>query len=123
MLGLDVLRAGERAGHDLIALTHAELDIADDGAVQEAFRRVRPDAALNCAAWTDVDGAESHREEAYAVNAAGAGHLARAAAAGGAALLHVSSDYVFAGDAPRGPDGEPRAYRFMVGDNSDISIL
>jgi dTDP-4-dehydrorhamnose reductase len=109
MLGLDVLRAGERAGHELIALTHAKLDIADEGAVQEALWRVRPDAVLNCAAWTDVDGAEMDRDGAYAVNAAGPGNLARAAA-GEVRLLHVSTDYVFAGDAPHDSGGAPRGY-------------
>ncbi|MGO9760952.1 MAG: dTDP-4-dehydrorhamnose reductase [Solirubrobacteraceae bacterium] len=110
MLGLDVLRAGERAGHELVGLTRAELDITDSGAVQAAFAGVRPDAALNCAAWTDVDGAESHREQAHAVNADGAGNLGLAAAAAGVALVHVSTDYVFDGEAPRAPDGSPRAY-------------
>jgi dTDP-4-dehydrorhamnose reductase len=110
MLGIDVLRAGERAGHELIGMTRAELDISDRAAVEQAFARVRPDAALNCAAWTDVDGAESHVQEAHAVNAEGAGNLARAAAGSGTALLHVSSDYVFDGQAPRDTGGAPRAY-------------
>jgi dTDP-4-dehydrorhamnose reductase len=91
-------------------LTRAELDITDSDAVQAAFAGVRPDAALNCAAWTDVDGAESHREQAHAVNADGAGNLGLAAAAAGVALVHVSTDYVFDGQAPRTPDGAPRAY-------------
>jgi dTDP-4-dehydrorhamnose reductase len=110
MLGLDVLRAGERAGHELVALTRAELDVTDAGAAQEALRRVRPDATLNCAAWTDVDGAESQRERAYAVNADGAGNLARASAAAGVPLVHVSTDYVFDGNAPLDAAGSPRAY-------------
>ena len=110
MLGLDVLRAGERAGHDLVGLTRAELDICDAVEVDRALARVRPDAVLNCAAWTDVDGAESHREQAHAVNADGAGKLARAAGAAGARLAHVSTDYVFDGETPRGRDGGPRAY-------------
>jgi dTDP-4-dehydrorhamnose reductase len=110
MLGLDVLRAGERAGHELVGLAHTELDITDAEAVQAAFAGVRPDAALNCAAWTDVDGAESHREQAHAVNADGAGNLALAAAQAGVALVHVSSDYVFDGEARRARDGSQRAY-------------
>jgi dTDP-4-dehydrorhamnose reductase len=110
MLGLDVLRAGERAGHELVGLAHTELDITDAEAVQAAFAGVRPDAALNCAAWTDVDGAESHREQAHAVNADGAGNLALAAAQAGVALVHVSSDYVFDGAARRARDGSQRAY-------------
>jgi dTDP-4-dehydrorhamnose reductase len=110
MLGLDVLRAGERAGHELVGLTRAELDVTDAAAVQDAVRRVRPDAALNCAAWTDVDGAESHREQALAVNADGAGNIARASSSAGVPLLHVSTDYVFAGEAPRDAAGAPRTY-------------
>ncbi len=110
MLGVDVLRAGERAGHELVGLDHAQLDITDADAVQAAFAGVRPDAVLNCAAWTDVDGAESYREQAHAVNADGAGNLALAAAEAGVALVHVSTDYVFDGHAPHAPDGSPRAY-------------
>src|SRR5262249_9377044 len=110
MLGLDVLRAGERAGHELVGLARPELDVADEASVRAAGERVRPDAIVNCAAWTDVDGAESHAAEAAAVNAAGPGHLARAAAAAGAPLLHVSTDYVFDGTAPHDRAGRPRAY-------------
>ena len=57
----------------------------------------RADVVFNCAAWTDVDGAESSPDEALAVNGAGAGNVARAAAASGAWTIHVSSDYVFDG--------------------------
>ena len=110
MLGADVVRAGERAGHSLTALSHAELDITDADAVRDAFERARPDAAINCAAWTDVDGAQEQREQARRVNAEGAGNVARAAAAAGAALAHVSTDYVFAGVAPLDAAGRPRPY-------------
>jgi dTDP-4-dehydrorhamnose reductase len=110
MLGLDVLRAGERAGHELIGASLPELDITDDAAVRAAVERVRPDAVLNCAAWTDVDGAETHAEQAHAVNADGAGNLARAAAQAGVPLVHVSTDYVFSGEACVDASGAPRAY-------------
>jgi dTDP-4-dehydrorhamnose reductase len=110
MLGLDVLRAGERAGHELVGVDLPELDITDAEAVQRAFERVRPDAVLNCAAWTDVDGAETHAEQAHAVNADGAGNLARAAAHAGVPLVHVSTDYVFSGEACVDASGAPRAY-------------
>jgi dTDP-4-dehydrorhamnose reductase len=110
MLGLDVLRAGERAGHELVGLTRAQLDVTDAAAAREAFLRVQPDAALNCAAWTDVDGAETHPEQAHAVNVDGAGNLARAAAGAGVPLVHVSSDYVFDGEACVDGSGAPRAY-------------
>jgi dTDP-4-dehydrorhamnose reductase len=65
---------------------------------------------LNCAAWTDVDGAETHREQAHEVNADGAGNLARAAATAGLPMVHVSTDYVFSGEPPRDSAGAPRAY-------------
>jgi dTDP-4-dehydrorhamnose reductase len=110
MLGLDVLRAGDRAGHELVGLPRAELDITDAAAVREAFARITPDAALNCAAWTDVDGAETHREEAHAINADGAGNVARAAAQAGVSLVHVSTDYVFDGEACVDAKGAPRPY-------------
>jgi dTDP-4-dehydrorhamnose reductase len=110
MLGLDVLRAGGRAGHELIGLTRPELDVADGASVRAAVQRARPEAIVNCAAWTDVDGAEASPEQAAAVNADGAGHLAQAAADAGARLLHVSTDYVFDGVAPRTRDGAARAY-------------
>jgi dTDP-4-dehydrorhamnose reductase len=110
MLGRDVMRAGERAGHELVGLARAELDISDAGAVESALDRVAPDAVVNCAAWTDVDGAESHPAQARIVNADGAGNLARAAAAVAVKLVHVSTDYVFTGDAPLDAAGAPRAY-------------
>jgi len=110
MLGHDVLRAGERGGHELIAIDLPELDITDADAVGSFFARERPEAAINCAAWTDVDGAESKRELAYAVNATGAGNLARAAAEIGTPMLHISTDYVFDGAAPRDAAGRERPY-------------
>lgn len=110
MLGHDLLRAGERAGHEMVGLDLPELDITDPDAVRTAFERVRPDAALNLAAWTDVDGAQTHREQAHAVNADGAGNLARAATALGVTLVHVSTDYVFDGVAPFDTAGVPRPY-------------
>ena len=68
------------------------------------------DGVVNCAAWTDVDGAESNEETARAVNAHGAGNLARASAAAGVGMAHISTDYVFDGTAPLDADGRPRAY-------------
>jgi len=110
MLGRDVVRAGEKAGHDLIGLTRHELDITDAWAVEDAFARIRPDAAINCAAWTDVDGAEKHRSQAYELNARGPDSLARAAAKWRVPLVHVSTDYVFDGKPPLDADGAPRPY-------------
>src|SRR5215210_1803365 len=95
MLGRDVVAAAEGAGHDVSALARRDLDITDAAAVSAAVRAARPDAVVNCAAWTDVDGAEEHEEQAALINGAGAGHVAAAAPY----VVHVSSDYVFDGRA------------------------
>jgi dTDP-4-dehydrorhamnose reductase len=97
MLGTDVVAAA--SAHDVIALARAELDVADEAAVSSALADARPDAVINCAAWTDVDGAEAAEGAATAVNGAGAGHVAGAAARVGAHVVHVSTDYVFDGAA------------------------
>jgi len=97
MLGLDVRAAALAGGHDAVALSRAELDITDLSAVAEAFAAGSFDAVINCAAYTNVDGAESDERGAHAVNGAGAGHVATAAAGAGAWTIHVSTDYVFDG--------------------------
>jgi len=97
MLGVAVCARARRLGHELVALARADLDITHDAAVTAALDAHRPDAVINCAAWTDVDGAESDREGAMAVNAHGAGNVARAAASVGARVVQVSTDYVFDG--------------------------
>jgi dTDP-4-dehydrorhamnose reductase len=97
MLGRDVLRAGEHAGIDVIGLQRTELDVTDRDACTEAIAAQRPDAVINCAAWTDVDGAETAEAAATAINGEGAGNVARAAAESGARIVHVSTDYVFDG--------------------------
>jgi dTDP-4-dehydrorhamnose reductase len=99
MLGHDVVAAAERAGHDVIPLARRELDVRDVAAVEAAIGAARPDAVVNCAAWTDVDGAEAHEAEATALNGAAAGHVAAAAARAGAFCVQVSTDYVFDGTA------------------------
>ena len=97
MLGRDVMLAAGNAGHQVVGYGHAELDIADAGAVSAKVEGERPDVVINCAAWTDVDGAEGAEEQATAVNGAGAGNVAAAAAAVGASVVYVGSDYVFDG--------------------------
>ena len=110
MLANDVRRVAERAGHELVLVDLPELDIVDESAVNAFFERERPEVSINCAAWTDVDGAEEKRDLAHAVNADGAGNLARAAAKHGTPLLHISTDYVFDGAPPLDGDGHPRPY-------------
>ena len=99
MLGQDVTAAAKRAGHDVTPLSRRELDVCDAAAVAAAVTAARPDAIVNCAAWTDVDGAEANEAAATAVNGAGAGNVAAAAAAAGAFVVQVSTDYVFDGTA------------------------
>jgi dTDP-4-dehydrorhamnose reductase len=97
MLGQDLVAAAQNAGHEAVALPRAELDIADRAAVEAALGCAGVDVVVNCAAWTNVDGAETSVVDAMAVNGAGAGNVARAAAASGAWTVHISSDYVFDG--------------------------
>ena len=97
MLARDLIRAGEAAGHDVIALGRRDLDVTDRRAVSERIAGERPDAVVNCAAYTDVDGAESDAASAMRLNAEAAGHVAEAAARAGASVLYPSSDYVFDG--------------------------
>ena len=96
--------------HEVAILTRAQLDITDEAAVREAMGAHRPDLVLNAAAYNAVDRAETDREAAFAVNATGPGLLATAAAEAGAAILHVSSDYVFDGEkgAPYDENDRPR---------------
>ena len=102
MLGRDVALAAANAGHEVIALARTDLDVTDAAAVTARFERDRPGAVINCAAWTDVDGAEGAEEEARKVNEEGAGNVAKAAKSVGAKVVYVSSDYVFDGSK-----GEP----------------
>jgi dTDP-4-dehydrorhamnose reductase len=97
MLGRAVVDCALRLGHDVRAATRAELDVGDAAATRQALLGWRPRAVVNCAAYTDVDGAETDRRAAERVNAGGAGHVAAAAAAAGARIVHVSTDYVFDG--------------------------
>lgn len=87
--------------HDVAATTLRDLDIRDPASVGRAFATLRPEAVVNCAAYTDVDGSEEHPVEALEVNAFGVRTLAAAAAASGACLVHYSTDFVFDGQADR----------------------
>ena len=83
-------------GRDLLALNSSQWDITVPAAAERIVKS--GDVVVNCAAYTDVDGAESARAAAYAVNAAGPEYIARACARAGAQLIHVSTDFVFSGD-------------------------
>jgi dTDP-4-dehydrorhamnose reductase len=101
MLGRDDVRAATAEHHDVIALDRAALDVTDNGATARAIAEARPDTVVNCAAWTDVDGAEAAEAEALALNAEGARNVAAAAAAVGATVVYPSTDYAFDGAAGR----------------------
>jgi dTDP-4-dehydrorhamnose reductase len=99
-LGTDLMAVLSRADDaDAVGLTRSELDIADRLAVKRAFSEVQPDVVVNAAAYTAVDAAEADEAAALLGNATGPRILAEAAAAAGARFVHVSTDYVFAGDA------------------------
>ena len=97
MLGRDTVDAVIARGHSVIGLPRQELDITDAAAVEDAIADLRPEAIINCAAWTDVDGAEANERAAMRVNDTAAGIVSSTAAAYGASVLYVSSDYVFDG--------------------------
>ncbi|WP_072752303.1 dTDP-4-dehydrorhamnose reductase [Rhodococcus maanshanensis] len=98
-LGTQLLRRGAAAGLDVVGFGSRDLDITDGEAVD---RFVEPGTVvINCAAYTAVDAAESDEQAAERVNVLGPRNLALATARVGARLIHVSTDYVFAGDADR----------------------
>ncbi len=96
-LGKDMLLAAGNAGHDVVGFGRAEMDVASADSVNRRMELERPDMVVNCAAWTDVDGAESDETGAFAVNGTGAGNVAAGAREVGAAVVFVSTDYVFDG--------------------------
>ncbi|MDQ0746248.1 dTDP-4-dehydrorhamnose reductase [Streptomyces africanus] len=103
MLGHDVVEELTRRGEEVVGLDRAALDITRSDAVDTAVRDHRPDLVVNCAAYTAVDDAESDEARALQINGDGPRLLARACAAHGARMIHVSTDYVFAGEARTTP--------------------
>jgi dTDP-4-dehydrorhamnose reductase len=81
------------------AFSSRELDVTQVSLVRDSIRELNPSVIVNCAAWTDVDGAETKEQEAFSVNATGAQNIALAAKECGAKLIHVSTDYVFSGNS------------------------
>jgi dTDP-4-dehydrorhamnose reductase len=104
MLGQDVVRVAEDLRHQVIALSHDDLDVTDPVRVERVITRERPGAVINCAAWTDVDGAEGSERDASLINSQGAGFVADAASKVDAKVVYLSTDYVF--DGTNGPYGE-----------------
>ncbi|KQM18280.1 dTDP-4-dehydrorhamnose reductase [Novosphingobium sp. Leaf2] len=108
-----LLERGPVVGHDVIALGRPALDLADPASVMRTLKAAKPDAIVSAAAYTAVDKAETEADIAQAVNGEGAGAVAQAAKALGVPLVHISTDYVFDGNAnhpyretdPTGPTG------------------
>lgn len=96
-LGFDVTECLCRRGSECFGTGSAELDITDGEAVRRIVADYRPDVVINCAAYTNVDGAEKDEPRCRAVNAEGAANVAAACARSGCRLIHISTDYVFPG--------------------------
>jgi dTDP-4-dehydrorhamnose reductase len=97
MLGQDMVRIAREAGHEVFGATFPAIDITKPESVREQMETERPDAVINCAAYTAVDACETERETAFAVNATGAGIVAGCAEAIDIPVVHFSTDYVFDG--------------------------
>lgn len=100
-LGRALARAIWPGALEPVFMARTDLDPLDPAALEAALRLHRPAVIVNAAGWTDVDGAERHPEGAHRLNAVLPAALARAAAASGARLIHLSTDYVFDGEAGR----------------------
>jgi dTDP-4-dehydrorhamnose reductase len=109
MLGQDLVTVLQGRGEAVTGLSRSDLDITDAAAAQEALARFQPEVVVNCAAWTAVDAAEASEDAALRVNGQAVAGLAACCAARGAALVQVSTDYVFdgLGREPYPEDGRP----------------
>ncbi len=105
-LGADVVDAFGFAGWDVVGLGHSDVDVADGPAVLAAVCAAHPSLVVNTAAFHHLDRCEEDQATAYAVNAVGARNVAAAAEDTGAALIHISTDYVF--DGAKGSPYEER---------------
>ena len=97
-LGLAMQSELTRRNIQYFALNSKELDITNLELVTKAVSEYEPAVVINCAAWTDVDGAETHEDLAFAVNATGTKNLALASKYISAKFVHISTDYVFSGE-------------------------
>jgi dTDP-4-dehydrorhamnose reductase len=97
-LGTDLCRVFKR--QDLVPLTQSDIEITDMGSVQGALANYQPDVVINTAAFIRVDDCEIEKDKAYQVNALGARNVAVQSRNIGAKLVHISTDYVFGGEAP-----------------------
>jgi dTDP-4-dehydrorhamnose reductase len=97
-LGISLSEQLNKLGIQFSAPSSSDLDITDAADVQGLITALNPAVIVNCAAWTDVDKAETKESEAFSVNAQGAENVAVSARSCGAKLIHISTDYVFSGD-------------------------
>ncbi|HEX8355671.1 MAG TPA: dTDP-4-dehydrorhamnose reductase [Pyrinomonadaceae bacterium] len=97
MVGAVLAEQCRARGDEVFAFDREGLDITDERAAREAFGRLRPEAVINCAAWTDVDGCELDPQRAFLVNSQGVEVLATASRLASASFVTVSTDYVFDG--------------------------
>lgn len=110
MLGRAVTAHWRRHGTAVLALSHAQADVADRRRLAEWTDRFRPELVVNCAAFTRVDDCETESEKAMATNGAAVANVAAAAERAGADLVHISTDYVFDGRSDRPyPEDAPTA--------------
>ncbi|MCJ7841368.1 dTDP-4-dehydrorhamnose reductase [Lederbergia sp. NSJ-179] len=97
-LGNDLIKIlGADTRFELIPFSKAELDITDENKVNEAVRSVKPNLVIHAAAYTAVDDCESNRKKAFEVNSFGAYYVAKAAKEVGAAMVYISTDFIFNG--------------------------
>jgi dTDP-4-dehydrorhamnose reductase len=101
MLGQDMVRIARGAGHEPYGASFPDIDITSRESIRERVESIRPDAIINCAAFTAVDACETNEATAMAVNATGAGLVAACAESLGVPLVHISTDYVFDGKATK----------------------
>lgn len=101
-LGSEVVERADEHGYGVIAISHKDLDIANEASVTELIHIHEPTHIIHCAAWTDVDGCERNQIKAERINADGTRYIVRAAADVGAHVTYISTDYVFNGkkDSP-----------------------
>ena len=97
-LGFEIRTRAHDLNFEVLSPVHSEVDIGERAQVQHFVANLQVDVVINCAAYTAVDKAEKEREQALRINRDGALHAAEAAKAHGVRLLHVSTDYVYAGD-------------------------
>src|SRR6266511_5851954 len=98
MVGRAVVEYCASVGDIVLPYDHRRLDIADYDRVMQILEENKPEAVINCAAWTDVDGCERDRERAFAANAWGPENLAKASREINAVSVTISTDYVFDGE-------------------------